>query len=1595
VAVAILALLPVVAYAFAPHTPGALKVAPGQAQPVIARLTWNASADAVSYSVSAATSAGGPFRIVGSTETTGYDFKDGLGGVGYYFAVEAVSKDGELSAPAESPAPITAAWTSDPHAPATRVTNKCSSCHTPHAALASPLLRTEVTTDSPGQEATCLTCHDGKISSAGNVAAGPKDSFSLASGHALDTSSAVGGLTTDCSSCHNPHGSAATSPMIPADNISGGVVASTSSGWCLACHDDKNTWFTSPSTYPTASVPQRDVAGYPVSGTWLGAGVYTGASNAHRLIPETTQTAASGQVVRRDAGACLYCHAAHRGPNAYDGLLATYRPTTSATLAADKASGDYAALCFTCHGGTKPGGFAETPVDIRSIVTSTAPNAGHRVVTPGGLLPVGSPLPCYECHNPHGSTRGNDSMISDVLGASLSTTGSPEAVRRFCFTCHTTPDTTSGNAKGWDSASATYTVVAGDEKVVGLSRTSGALALRNISGHQQGDTGSCYICHGNDYADGGNNVHSPGAGTMPSHRSESSECMGSGCHGSSPELTDVHAGFVGSASAKYPQYATACDLCHANEAPDRIDWTSASTTCVSCHPAYHGVSHTSTTNTTCFGLGCHDASRNLPTVHAAYAGLGSENPQYANACALCHANPAVDTATSGTACTGTCHSGTTHSQMNTKHTVTSASSACTGCHASDINTVHGTYADLTKCATCHSQPDNWAKTGDCAWCHSATTPHPDQAGIHDATGIGSGDIVMGLDDGDHNGLVINESCGRCHYADLVVQHASQCQYCHTGAGTPTAPGGTWDKSCQQGSCHPTIHAATLTTDDHFGAYWNSSSSCDVCHDDGSPWPGSGDNCDVCHSPVQTIPDSQPPVTSSDAVGSYSGAANITLSAVDLGGSGVAGTYYKLDLGAWQQGTLVAVAPPSSGTATHELQYYSADIVGNAEASKSAIFTVAGPGPADTTAPAGTMTVSNDAAYVNNSTSYLTASISDAGTGLYGQSVDPGTGTFGAWSAYNPNQLTPLTAPDGLKTVRVQYKDYAGNIAIKTDTVTRDTLGPVSTTGATNGVSYNGDQSFMPDAADALSGVNRKYVQVDGGSYTLWPTGTPVVITAPASGAVGHTVRCYAVDNAGNTGSANVTSFVVYANTDVTPPSGAMSINSGSVATSLTAATIDSAVTDSGSGMSQMRVDQSGTGVYGAWGAYSASYSVVLPTGSGTKTVNVQYRDVSGNVLTLSDTIILDTTAPAGTMSVNGGAAETDNVAVTVNSAVTDSPSGMYQMRIDPGSGAYGGWIAYGTSSPINLSSGSGTKTVRVQYMDNAGNTITLSDTIVLNVPVLDTTPPTTTSSVVSGQTYVGDQTFTFTGTDSGSGVASTWYKLDTGPWTQGNSVFVVASFGSVSHVLSWYSIDFTNNQEVDRSASFTIQPSSGGLANFSFTGADQTFTVPSGVTAVTVDLYGGEGGEYDTWAGGLGGGVHAVVPVTPGQILTVRVGGCPGADNPTGAWPNGGSGAHGGSGGGSSALLSGSAIWLEAGGGGGGDHNGYDGGPGGAPGWLPGGGQVGGDSNGAAGGGGWNGGAGYPRHTGGGDGGTSYIALGTGLLSEGVNIGDGSASVSW
>lgn len=207
--------------------------------------------------------------------------------------------------------------------------------------------------------------------------------------------------------------------------------------------------------------------------------------------------------------------------------------------------------------------------------------------------------------------------------------------------------------------------------------------------------------------------------------------------------------------------------------------------------------------------------------------------------------------------------------------------------------------------------------------------------------------------------------------------------------------------------------------------------------------------------------------------------------------------------------------------------------------------------------------------------------------------------------------------------------------------------------------------------------------------------------------------------------------------------------------------------------------------------------------------------------------------------------------------------------------------------------------------------------------------------------------------------------------------------------------------------SFTV------TCTFSFTGAEQSFVVPSGVTEVSVAAVGAQGATHPyEGAGGVGGTASADVAVTPGSTLYVEVGGSGNGDSTqsAGGWNGGGGGGtnayccggNGNGGGGASDVRTvscaldcaaggdadslASRLVVAGGGGGGGNPNDGASGPGdgGAAGSA---GGLGEDGGGSAGGGAGGGGATATEGGAGGAGGSGDLANGAGGGSGALGVG--------
>jgi hypothetical protein len=97
-----------------------------------------------------------------------------------------------------------------------------------------------------------------------------------------------------------------------------------------------------------------------------------------------------------------------------------------------------------------------------------------------------------------------------------------------------------------------------------------------------------------------------------------------------------------------------------------------------------------------------------------------------------------------------------------------------------------------------------------------------------------------------------------------------------------------------------------------------------------------------------------------------------------------------------------------------------------------------------------------------------------------------------------------------------------------------------------------------------------------------------------------------------------------------------------------------------------------------------------------------------------------------------------------------------------------------------------------------------------------------------------------------------------------------------------YTTTASNSSGHDDWTTFTVAPGH----TFDFTGSEQSYTVPAGVTELNVDLTGGAGQSDVQITGGQfdnGAEIQGTLAVTPGEVLTIGVGGTAGSDG-AGGW---------------------------------------------------------------------------------------------------------------
>ncbi|MCX8035973.1 MAG: lamin tail domain-containing protein [Candidatus Sumerlaeia bacterium] len=178
-------------------------------------------------------------------------------------------------------------------------------------------------------------------------------------------------------------------------------------------------------------------------------------------------------------------------------------------------------------------------------------------------------------------------------------------------------------------------------------------------------------------------------------------------------------------------------------------------------------------------------------------------------------------------------------------------------------------------------------------------------------------------------------------------------------------------------------------------------------------------------------------------------------------------------------------------------------------------------------------------------------------------------------------------------------------------------------------------------------------------------------------------------------------------------SGSISINNG--ATYSTSPAVLLYLTASGPlPITEMRFSNDNI-VWSAWQPYATPASWTLSDGEWLKTVFFQFRDGVGNVsLTYSDSIILDTTRPTGSIVINNGLPFCTIPSVVLTLNCWDTGTGVTYMRLRNDGEPWQAWEYYTDRRSWRLRDIGGTRTVYVQYRDLAGNlSDEYSDTILL------------------------------------------------------------------------------------------------------------------------------------------------------------------------------------------------------------------------------------------------------------------------------------------
>jgi len=364
----------------------------------------------------------------------------------------------------------------------------------------------------------------------------------------------------------------------------------------------------------------------------------------------------------------------------------------------------------------------------------------------------------------------------------------------------------------------------------------------------------------------------------------------------------------------------------------------------------------------------------------------------------------------------------------------------------------------------------------------------------------------------------------------------------------------------------------------------------------------------------------------------------------------------------------------------------------------------------------------------------------------------GTATVNATGLVAYTSNVAFTGTDSLVVTVTDQGTATGTVTIAVDVVAAVVVAN-SAPGAT-GLTITDSNGGSVVVGDSLTG-SYTYNDVDGdaegassfrwlrnGTAIAGATATAYTLVAADSGTtISFEVTPVAATGTSPGAAAVSAGTIVIADTTA-PASASISINAAAAATNAIAATLTLSATDAvgvtGYFVSEINTTPAAasfTSVIPITTVSSSNIAFTLSAGDGIKTVYAWFRDAAGNISTVvSDTIVLDTIAPAQTFSAlsfsaDTGVSNTDFITRTTAQTVTAALSSTLAAG-DIVNGSLDGGITWvditnkvaGTALSWNAVTLTASDTLQLKMTDAAGNTGT--GAIASQAYVLDTIAPT-------------------------------------------------------------------------------------------------------------------------------------------------------------------------------------------------------------------------------------------------------------------------------